>query len=528
MTNEFLLPEIGEGVVEGEIVEWLVVAGDAVDVDQPLVSVLTDKATVEIAADFSGTITKTVGAAGDVVEVGSVLATYDASGEAAAEEPESPKNAGEASVSEAPKNGNLIEFPLPEIGEGVMEGEVVEWLVKVGDEITHDQPIVSVLTDKATVEITAPANGTVVETVGDPGDMVDVGSTIMKLRSSDVAPAAAKAEAPAKAAEPSQKAKPKAVSPAVSPEDNPSISAFGTPLATPAVRKLASSMGVDLRTVQGSGPNHRITKADVEQAKAAPSESPKPKQAPPSPSAAPAAAAASSGEPRRERLKGLRKAIHGSMTKSKSIIPHFTYVDEVEMDALVAMRTQLKPVAEAEGIKLTYLPFIAKAVVFALKKYPILNASMDDEAGEIVYHQDYNLGIAAATQDGLTVPVLKHADQKTILQIASEMVELTDRARNRRSTLDDISGGTFTLTSLGRIGGLLSTPIINHPEVGILGIHNLQPRAVVRDGEIVIRQMMNLALSFDHRLVDGDVGAVFTQEIKSYLEDPGKLLLYMT
>ncbi len=215
------------------------------------------------------------------------------------------------------------------------------------------------------------------------------------------------------------------------------------------------------------------------------------------------------------------------MTRSKSIVPHFTYVDEVEMDALVDLRGRLKDEAAAQGVKLNYLPFIAKALTLALKKFPILNSSVDDVAGEIVYKQTYNLGIATATPNGLSVPVVKEADRKSILQLAEEIATVTDRARKLKSTMDDISGGTFTITSLGRIGGLLATPIINYPEVGILGIHNLQERAVVRDGQIVIRKMMNLSLSCDHRVVDGDVAATFVQDVKAYLEEPGKLMLQM-
>jgi pyruvate dehydrogenase E2 component (dihydrolipoamide acetyltransferase) len=216
------------------------------------------------------------------------------------------------------------------------------------------------------------------------------------------------------------------------------------------------------------------------------------------------------------------------MTRSRSTIPHFTYVDEVEMDKLVALRDSLAGSPVLGGQKINYLPFVVKAVVLALKQFPALNASVDDAAGELVYKSRYNIGIATATPEGLTVPVLKNADRKNILDISREISELADRARNRRSTMDDISDGTFTITSLGRLGGLFATPIINHPEVGILGIHNLQERAVVRRGQIVVRQMMNISVSFDHRVVDGDVGASFAQTVKSFLEEPGSILLSLT
>ncbi|CAM2006980.1 2-oxo acid dehydrogenase subunit E2 [Acanthopleuribacter pedis] len=540
MANAFKLPEIGEGVIEGEIVEWHVKPGDEVHPDAQLVAVLTDKATVEITADFHGVIEQTNGDSGDIVEVGSALLTWREAGAAAPAPAEvaAPQNGAHAQEATA---GAVTDFQLPEIGEGVMEGEIVEWHVKPGETVIHDQPIVAVLTDKASVEITAPHDGEIVATVGEPGDVVAVGQVIMTYRVKDGAAVAAPVAVPAAASAPTAVAAsraPVALAGDVDPSNNPSISAFGTPLATPAVRRLAASLSIDLKRVKGTGPNHRITRADVnrvaEAAKsgdqvAAPA-APVPQKAAsaPAPVTAPKPVAIPVGEAEhREKIRGLRKAIFNQMAKSKRHIPHFTFVDEVEMDRLIDIRNQLKPVAAEQDIKLTFLPFIVKAVVLALKKFPMMNASIDEEAGELVYKHYYNLGIATATPGGLTVPVLKGCDQKTVLQLAKEMVEVTDRARKQRSTMDDITGGTFTITSLGRLGGLLATPIINHPEVGILGIHNMQERAVVRDGQIVVRNMMNISLSFDHRVIDGDVGATFAQEVKQYLEFPSKLMLAM-
>ncbi len=533
MATEFKLPEIGEGVVEGEIVEWHVNPGDQVTTDQPLVSVLTDKATIEIAAPHDGVIGSLSAEPGDVIDVGATLLTFADDG--AASPPPEPEAAASAAdePAEPAATGAILDFPLPEIGEGVVEGEVVEWLVANGDSVQVDQPIVSVLTDKATIEITAPENGVVLELIGAAGDIIAVGQVIMRLQTAATgqAPAsqpAPQTAAPAPATTQAAPVQPAAPANAVDPRDNPSISAFGTPLATPAVRKLAAERGVDLRAVRGSGPNHRILRADLERAIAGKPAAAAPAAAAPQPvAAAPQAAAPQDGETR-ERIRGLRKVIHASMSRSKQIVPHFTYVDEIEMDKLVEVRAQLKDVAAADGVKMTYLPFLAKAIVFALRKYPILNASVDDEAGEIVYKHYYNIGIATATEAGLTVPVVKEADRKTILQLAREIGEVTDRARRKKSTMDDISGGTFTITSLGRLGGLFATPIINYPEVGILGVHNLQERAVVRNGQIVVRKMMNISLSLDHRVVDGDVGAAFAQEVKGYLEEPSRLLLHMS
>lgn len=552
MASEFKLPEIGEGVMEGEIVEWHVAEGDTVSPDSPLISVLTDKATVEITADFEGTIVSLAAEPGDMVDVGSPLLTYDSEGDSGksdtaskgeSAEPASkkaPTNAGQAS-SEGAGDGEVIDFPLPEIGEGIMEGELVEWHVEIGDSVKDDQALASVLTDKATVEITAPREGEIVALLAEPGEMMEVGKPMMQLKvvagtgGGAAKPSNQEEEQPqksqAKASSDSSKSEPPSSGAGeVDPDNNPSISAFGTPLATPAVRRLASQKGIDLRRVEGTGPKHRITRDDVERviSGGGQSEAPQSSAAASKPAKPKAAKVAPQAGDRREKIKGLRKAIYNSMTVSKSTIPHFTFVDEVEMDNLIALRASIKQDAADAGVKITYLPFIVKAVCLALKKFPIMNTSVDDEAGEIVYKDRYNIGIATATERGLTVPVLKDADTKPVIQLAAEMTEITDRARKMRSTQEDISDGTFTITSLGRLGGILATPIINHPQTSIMGIHNMVERPVVRDGQIVIRNMMNISLSFDHRIIDGDVGATFGIEVKRYLENPGKIMLHMS
>ncbi|MCB1052881.1 MAG: 2-oxo acid dehydrogenase subunit E2 [Acidobacteria bacterium] len=521
--TEFKLPDIGEGVMEGEIIEWHIQPGDQVQEDQPLVSVLTDKATVEIAAPKAGSIEKILVAPGDVVKVGQVLLHFSGASAAAAKTNDSPAPAPATNAqTQSPSgSGQEILFPLPEIGEGVMEGELVEWHVAAGAQVHADQPILSMLTDKATVEITAPADGTVVAILAQPGDVVKVGGALMRFKTESTgikaaeAPKAESKPAPTQAAT----AAPKTTPTTSAPKDNPSISAFGTPLATPAVRRLASQKGIDLAQVVGSGPHHRITREDVEQFGTRPS-------TPSAPAAAKHSVPVSEGETR-EKIRGLRKAIYLNMAKAKQTVPHFTYVEEIEMDKLVALRDTLKMEAEQAGAKLTYLPFIAKACALAFKKFPIINASVDDVNEEIVFKHDVNIGIATATQAGLMVPVVQDVKHKTVIQIGKEIAELSDRARSRKSSPADLAGGTFTITSLGKLGGLLATPIINHPEVAIFGVHNIVDRAVVRDGQIVIRKMMNVAVAFDHRVIDGDVGAAFVQEVKGYLEEPNRFLLHL-
>jgi pyruvate/2-oxoglutarate dehydrogenase complex dihydrolipoamide acyltransferase (E2) component len=302
-------------------------------------------------------------------------------------------------------------------------------------------------------------------------------------------------------------------------------------LATPATRKLARELGVDISQIQGTGPGGRVTDEDVRRfaaARTAPQPPPTPSPAPTPPPAAPAFAPGAVVTDRREEripLRGIRKRIAEHMHQSKTTAAHFTYVDEVDMTELIQIREQMKPLAEQKGVKLTYLPFIVKASVAALKEMPILNASIDEAKGEIVIKKYYNIGIATATDEGLIVPVIKDADRKSLLEIAMEIERLSKAAREGKIALSDLQGGTFTITSLGALGGLFATPIINYPEVAILGIHEIKKRPVVRDNQIVIRDIMYVSLSFDHRLIDGDVGARFCKKIISYLENPKLLFL---
>lgn len=441
-----------------------------------------------------------------------------------------------------------FEFKLPDIGEGVVEGEIVEWFVKAGDAVSEDQPLVAVMTDKATVDIPSPKAGTVTHLGGAPGEIIKVGAVLVTLDGDPGAAAPAPAEAaPAKpepatakpaAAETRPAAKePPAAAPAPRPAPRPAPARAedaGRVLASPATRKLAREMGIDLASVAGSGPRGRVTPDDVRQAAARPA---------PAPVALAAAAAAPAGPPRellaiprrgegtgerveeRVPLRGLRKRIAQKMVESKQRAPHFAYVEECDVTELVALRQRLKPSAERYGVKLTYLPFIMKALVPCLREFPLLNSSLDDETDELVFKKYYNIGVATDTDKGLTVPVVHDVNRKSILEIAAEIVELTNRARAGRSKLEDLQGGTFTITSTGNIGGLFATPIINHPEVAILGVPKIRQQPVVREGQVVIRDILWVAMSLDHRVVDGAVGARFTQRLIEYLSDPAKIFL---
>lgn len=420
-----------------------------------------------------------------------------------------------------------FEFRLPDIGEGVHEGEIVKWLVKEGDFVKEDQPMVEVMTDKATVEIPAPRAGKIVKLNGKEGEVVKVGTVLVVIEEIGAAPRPEPKREPVAAPAP-QLAQP-------TPTATPSATATAAPaparvLATPATRKLARELGVDITQIHGTGPGGRITDEDVRRFAEARTAAPASVSAPtpmPQPAAPTYTPSPISADRREERvpLRGIRKRMSERMHQSKTTAAHFTYVDEVDVTELVAFREQMRALAEKKGVKLTYLPFIVKACVAALKEMPLLNASLDDTKGEIILKKYYNIGIATAIEDGLVVPVVHDADRKSLLEIASEIQRLAEVARQGKLTPADIQGSTFTITSLGALGGLFATPIINYPEVAILGVHEIKRRPVVRENQIVIRDVMLLSLSFDHRIIDGYTGATFCQKVKRYLEDPKLLLL---
>ncbi len=446
-----------------------------------------------------------------------------------------------------------FEFRLPDIGEGVTEGEIVAWLVQRGARVEESQDLVEIMTDKATVTIGAPKTGRVLELRGDVGDTVPVGQVLVVLglgeddvESAVLAPSATPEPAPetpevvAQAPSPAPSAPEEegsgatavgdirttlpgvslaAATPQSSSAASPGGVIDGRALAAPATRRLARELGVDLKTVTPTGKGGRVTSADVAAARGA---------------RAPAAIVAGGPEPTAPRLmgsgerkpiRGLRKRIFENMARSKRTAVHFTYVDECEVTPLRTLREELQPFAERAGTRLTYLPFVVKAVVRALKLHPALNAWVDDATHEIVYPGTYHLGIAVSSEAGLIVPVLREADRRSLLEIAREIERLGNAARAGKVTPEDLGGSSFTITSLGKLGGLLATPVINYPEVGILGIHAIQRRPVVRDDAVVIGETMWVSLSFDHRVIDGHVGAAFAQEVLGALREPKQLLL---
>ncbi len=414
----------------------------------------------------------------------------------------------------------MIEFKLPAIGEGVVEGEIVRWLKQPGDNVMANEPLVEVMTDKATVEIPSPQDAVVAEHKAPEGEIAAVGQVIAMLSGAGAA-AAAPAAAPERAPTPA---------PAPAPPAAPSPSATNSKvLATPAARALAREAGIDLSTVPGD--RGRITKADVAAVQAAPAPTPAavPTSAPaPAAAAAPAPVVAATLSDADELIpfRGMRRRIAEGMVKSYTTAVHYTYVEQIDVTKLVAARKEAKPVAQAEGVALTYLPFIVKAVIAGLKKYPIVNAVLDEAGGNIVMRKQYNIGIAAATDQGLMVPVLHDADRMSILEIAAEIARVSDAAREGKASRHELTGSTFTVSSLGAIGGVLATPILNHPEVGILGVHAIRKTPVFDENDnVVAAHLMNLSVSLDHRVVDGFEGASFLQEVRRQLENPNLLFL---
>jgi pyruvate dehydrogenase E2 component (dihydrolipoamide acetyltransferase) len=484
---DFKLPDIGEGVTEGEIVAWSVKVGDVVKEDDPMVEVMTDKATVTIGAPKAGRIASLGGAVGQVVKVGAVLVQIEL---------------GAAPVAHAAPAAN------------------------------HAQPAMhTAVASGVPAAPAAKSDGPAATAVGDIRESLPGSSFFTKK-----APAApAVAAAPAAAAAP--------------------VYFSEKPLATPATRKLARDAGVDLRHVRPTGANGRVTREDV-QAFAAKGASAAPDaqahayaQVPAEVRGVAAAGATSSiaaapgtsgarapiavvaptpAQAARETRKpfvGIRRKIAERMQTSKNTAAHFTFVEECDVTRLKELHARLKPHADARDTKLTYLPFIVKAVVAALKRAPILNSALDEVTNELVTRHYYNIGIAASTDQGLMVPVVRDADTLSILEVSREIDRLGRGARAGTLSSAELTGSTFTVTSLGKQGGLFATPILNFPEVGILGVHQIKQRPVVRDGQIVIGEVMLLSLSFDHRIVDGHVGAAFAYDIIGMLEEPDRLFL---
>jgi 2-oxoisovalerate dehydrogenase E2 component (dihydrolipoyl transacylase) len=551
----FKLPDIGEGTAEAELVAWHVAVGDRVKEEQTLADVMTEKATVEIPAPVSGTVVELAGVPGEMLAVGSDLIVFEVDGSGNADASATISKAQPAATQPAPQQaapaapgsrkapvekapaaasgaGRYV-VKLPDIGEGTAEAELVAWHVKVGDTIKEEQHIADVMTEKATVELPSPVAGKVISLAGSPGSKIAVGSELMVLEvaangnvESPLAHQAAEVRAPEPAAAPAKTER--AAAPSFAPARGNGEAAslkpgFATrtagekPIASPAVRRRALELGVKLQFVGGSGPGGRITHADLDNFVA-------------SGGVMPAGGRARPALARKEGVEevkviGLRRKIAEKMQEAKRRIPHFSYIEEVDVTALEDLRSHLNATKNKEQPKLTLLPFLMRAMVRSLVYFPQINARFDDDKGVVHRYQGVHMGIATQTPAGLVVTVVRHAEALDIWDAATEVARLANAAREGKATRDELSGSTITITSLGTLGAVATTPVINRPEVAIVGVNKMAERPMVRDGQIVIRKMMNLSSSFDHRVVDGVDAAQFVQCVREFLEQPATLFM---
>jgi len=427
-----------------------------------------------------------------------------------------------------------FEFKLPDIGEGIHEGEILKWFVKEGEDVKEDDPLCEVQNDKAVVEIPSPVEGKVIDIKVEAGEVAVVGDVLITFEAegyeSEETEEEPEAEEPAQEAAPAQteeKQAEKQETEVAAKEDGARV------IAMPSVRKYAREQGVNIQEVTGSGKNGRILRDDVDaflsgdqvsttEATAADAEEPAAKEEAVSKQAVP------SGEAypeTREKMSGIRRAIASAMVNSKTKAPHVTLMDEIDVSALVDHRNKFKGVAAEQDIKLTFLPYVVKALISASKKYPILNAAVDDETDEIIYKHYYNIGIAADTDRGLLVPVVKDADRKSLFEISADINELAEKARNGKLTADEMKGASNTITNIGSVGGQWFTPVLNYPEAIILGVGRIQEKPIARDGEVVIAPVLALSLIFDHRIVDGATGQQALNQIKRILNDPQLIMM---
>ena len=533
MAFQFKMPDIGEGIAEGEIVKIDIKVGDTIQEDDILFEVQNDKSVEEIPSPVSGKVLEVKVQEGTVARVGDIIVVIDdGSGPAEA----APAAAPAASAPAAPAAG-VFQFKLPDIGEGIAEGEIVKIDVKVGDTIAEDDILFEVQNDKSVEEIPSPVSGTITAVLVSEGTVARVGDVIVEIAAEGVAPAAAPSAPAAPTASPA---------PAAAPAQPTGVPAASNPgklvLAMPSVRQYAREKGVDITLVVPTGKGGRVTREDIDNfggapvALAAPAVEAAVASAPAAQVEAPAAPAAKA-EPakpfvgsaeREERVKltPMRKAISKAMVNSKHTAPHVTLHDQVEVSKLWDHRKKFKDVAAAQGTKLTFLPYVVKALAVAMKKYPVLNASIDDATQEIVYKNYINIGIATDTDLGLFVPNIKDANTKSMFGIADEINALAAKAHEGKLTAADMGHGTITISNIGSVGGGWFTPVINYPEVAILGVGTIVREPVINENdEIVIGRNMKLSLSFDHRIVDGATAQKAMNELKRLLADPELLLM---
>ena len=540
MAFKFKLPALGEGIMEGEVASWPVKEGDTINEDDTLVEIQNDKSVEEIPSPVTGKILKIVAPEGTVATIGDVLVEIDVPGyeseEDAAPAPAVEESAPAAQEAPASTGGGVFQFKLPALGEGIMEGEVASWPVKEGDTINEDDTLVEIQNDKSVEEIPSPVTGTIVKIVAPEGTVAVIGDVLVEIDAPGHNDSAASTQVSTPAAAPVSADKPASEGQGGVPE---AADPNRRVLAMPSVRQYAREKGVDITQVTASGKAGRVLKEDIDNFGGAPAAAPA-KEAPvaaqetkasteaSAPAAAPAQPYTSNVAEleTREKLTPMRKAISKAMVNSKHTAPHVTLHDEVEVSKLWDHRKKFKEVAANRGTKLTFLPYVVKALTATVRDFPILNASIDDAAQEIVYKNYFNIGIATDTDAGLFVPNVKDTNSKGMFQIADEINELAAKAHDGKLTAAEMRNGSVTISNIGSVGGGWFTPVINFPEVAILGVGTIAQQPIVNaEGEIAVGRVMKLSLSFDHRIVDGATAQKAMNNIKRLLADPELLLM---
>ncbi|ACK46732.1 Dihydrolipoyllysine-residue (2-methylpropanoyl)transferase [Shewanella baltica OS223] len=538
MIKDFILPDIGEGVVECELVEWLVKEGDTVVEDQPIADVMTDKALVQIPAPFAGVVTKLYYAKGDIAKVHAPLyavqieAAVDIAGEESATEPAATTAKVTESVAATTANTSssssvsIEEFLLPDIGEGIVECELVEWLVSEGDWVEEDQPIADVMTDKALVQIPAIKAGKIAKLHYRKGQLAKVHAPLfaIEVEQTASAPTATNTDTVSNAAPTAQTV-------------NAEPARQGKALASPAVRRMARSLDIDLSQVPGTGKHGRVYKEDITRfqqgaSNVSASSATQVKEAPAQATQASQTQVLTSTVTQRadtvEPIRGVKAVMARMMVESVSSIPHFTYCEEFDLTDLVALRESMKVKYSSDEVKLTMMPFFMKSMSLALSQFPVMNSQVNADCTELTYKARHNIGMAVDSKVGLLVPNIKDVQDKSILEVAAEITRLTQAARSGRVAPADLKDGTISISNIGALGGTVATPIINKPEVAIVALGKLQtlPRFNAK-GEVEARQIMQVSWSGDHRVIDGGTIARFCNLWKQYLEQPQEMLLAM-
>ncbi len=565
MAIEIKVPVLGESVTEATVAQWLKQPGDAVQVDEPVVELETDKVTLEVNATAAGVLSEIVVGEGENVEVGALLGTIgEGNGQAAApakakapvaetapapsaSQPEAPQAA--PAPAPAASAGQTVDIVVPALGESVTEATVAQWLKQPGEAVGADEALVELETDKVTLEVNAPAAGALAEIKAEEGATVEVGALLATFGAGAAGAASADAPEPATSAPATPAAAPAPASTAqldptqvgrtggkVTVEDLSRFIAASTPSSaltlSPAVAKLVAEHNLDASRIIGTGPQGRITKEDVQQVIAGTAQlreqptaaaSPAPTAAAPAQAKAPAPASAGPRE-ERVRMTKLRQTIAKRLKEAQNTAAILTTFNEADMGAVMELRKRFKDGFEKKhGIKLGFSSFFVKACVKALREIPAVNGRIEDD--EIVYNHYYDIGMAVSTPNGLMVPVIRDCDSKSFAEIEGTLGELAARGRDGKLGMDEMQGGTFTITNGGVFGSLLSTPILNRPQSAILGLHKISERAMVVDGKVEARPMMYLALSYDHRIIDGREAVTFLVKVKEAIEDPERLLL---